>query len=61
MPIQQDPTSRDRRASLKAAVQHMFNPMHVYCRLVDLKIQRALALKIVHSYESLLWKRVFPF
>jgi hypothetical protein len=43
--------------SRKASLQHLFNPLHLYCRLVDLRISRTAALKILRPYEFL-WKRV---
>jgi len=52
-----DPTGEARWTPLKTAIQHVLNPLHLYCRLVDLRIPRTVGLKLVHRYEFL-WKRV---
>ena len=32
-------------------IRHHFNPLHVYCRLVDLRMNRKLARALVTRYE----------
>ena len=40
---------------LMLAIQHHFNPLHVYCRLVDCGMNRHAALAGAKVYEWLLW------
>jgi len=37
-------------------VRHIFNPLHVYCRLTSLGISNRLARKICRTYETCLYK-----
>jgi hypothetical protein len=39
------------RTAIKARLQHLFNPLHVYCRLVGLRVNRKMARKLVGYYE----------
>lgn len=39
---------------MRKMMQHYFNALHVYCRLIDLGISAKLARKIAALYESLL-------
>lgn len=32
-------------------LQHILNPLHIYCRLVDLHINQNTALKIAYIYD----------
>lgn len=36
---------------MKAKLQHYLNPLHIYCRLRDLRIPKRWALRVVHQYE----------
>jgi hypothetical protein len=42
--------------NLMLAVQHRLNPLHVYCRLRDLGLERRLSLSWSRSYETLIFK-----
>jgi hypothetical protein len=39
-----------------AALQHYFNPLHVYCRLRDLGIPKVLALFMCRFYERAVFR-----
>ena len=47
------PKTEGRGITRKLTLQHVPNPLHFYCRLVDLKTPRTVALKIVLCYECL--------
>lgn len=36
---------------LLGAIEHKLNPLHIYCRLIDLKIPKGSAKKICIRYE----------
>lgn len=38
---------------VKTWFQHIQNPLHIYCRLLDLRIRRQIAWKITRRYEAL--------
>ena len=42
---------------IKENLRHYLNPMHVYCRLVQLGINKARALQVCGKYE-LIYRRV---
>lgn len=44
--------------AIKLAAQHIFNPLHVYCRLVDCKVQRKTARRIIAFYERVIYKPI---
>ncbi len=35
------------------AVQHRLNPLHIYCRLIDIGINRRISVWICRTYEVL--------
>ncbi|MBN2140237.1 MAG: hypothetical protein JW718_04460 [Desulfovibrionaceae bacterium] len=37
--------------------RHVFNPLHVYCRLCDFGLRRPTAIRICSAYEQLLFNR----
>ncbi len=41
---------------LKSTLQHYLNPLHVYCRLVNLKLNRKWAKRICQLYERNIYK-----
>ncbi|KHK01612.1 hypothetical protein NY78_2912 [Desulfovibrio sp. TomC] len=40
-------------------MQHMFNPLHVYCRLKDLGVAAPTAHRVTRAYERLVWRRIW--
>jgi len=36
-------------------IQHRFNPLHVYCRLVDTGLNKRLSMCICKHYEMLIY------
>jgi len=36
-------------------IQHIFNPLHIYCRLVDVGLKREVAIAISKYYELLIY------
>ncbi|MFA6911412.1 MAG: hypothetical protein WCQ59_09855 [Candidatus Cloacimonadaceae bacterium] len=42
-------------------MQHNFNPLHIYCRLMDVGVPHALAYRIAgwwgNVYDLLFWRR----
>jgi hypothetical protein len=36
-------------------IQHRFNPLHVYCRLVDKGFNKAISISICRYYEVLVY------
>ncbi|MBT8762757.1 hypothetical protein KFV02_02275 [Desulfohalobiaceae bacterium Ax17] len=36
--------------------QHNFNPLHIYCRLRDVGLEPALALRVSLAYERYIYK-----
>lgn len=44
---------------LREFLQHKFNPLHVYCRLVSLGFQETSARRICYAYEGLVYKRTW--
>ena len=40
---------------MKNWMNHYLNPLHVYCRLVDVGISKAISRKIVDVYERWLY------
>ncbi|TIH19303.1 hypothetical protein D0S45_03735 [Marinifilum sp. JC120] len=41
-----------------AFMEHIFNPLHIYCRLVDCGLPSAKAKKVARAYELCLFKPV---
>lgn len=40
-------------------MQHMFNPLHVYCRLKDMGVAAPTAHRVTRAYERLVWRRIW--
>jgi hypothetical protein len=40
------------------AMQHYFNPLHVYCRLRDIGIPRGVAIRLCKVYERTIFKQL---
>jgi len=40
------------------ALQHYLNPLHIYCRLVDIGIPRSIAVSFCKTYERLVFKHL---
>ena len=36
---------------MRAKLQHYFNPLHIYCRLRELRIRKSWAMTFAHYYE----------
>lgn len=39
-------------------IEHYLNPLHVYCRLMDIGIPRSIAVVLCKAYERLLFKQL---
>jgi len=44
-------TSLNPLTYVKTSLNHVFNPLHVYARLLDCKVNRSMASKIIKAYE----------
>jgi len=42
-------------ANIILDIQHHFNPLHVYCRLVERGVSRRLSMSICKYYELLIY------
>jgi hypothetical protein len=40
------------------ALQHYLNPLHVYCRLMDIGIPRSFAMLVCKLYEQMIFKQL---
>ena len=40
-------------------IQHVINPLHVFCRLMDIGLNRQTALSLSRLYEHIVFKRLF--
>jgi len=40
------------------SVKHYFNPLHIYCRLIDLSIDKKYAKRIGVLYENHIYKKL---
>ncbi|MFO7985837.1 MAG: hypothetical protein R6U38_08215 [Desulfatiglandaceae bacterium] len=38
--------------------QHIFNPLHVYCRLLDTGLNRSVSAQVCHYYEICIFRRI---
>jgi hypothetical protein len=45
--------------AIRNLAQHICNPVHIYCRLAGLGMDRALARRIAGRYEAAVYRRVF--
>ena len=41
-------------------IEHIMNPLHVYCILVDWGFSKSFAMKLCIFYERFLYKKIFP-
>jgi hypothetical protein len=44
---------------MKRELKHLINPLHVYCRLLDLGMGRRLSSRLCHFYEHAIFNRYF--
>ncbi|XVK04039.1 hypothetical protein N7E73_12060 [Maridesulfovibrio sp. FT414] len=44
------------KTGFKAFIEHIFNPLHIYCRLMDCGMPSPRARKIARAYELCLFK-----
>lgn len=42
-------------ARIRNAIQHVFNPLHVYCRLKDFGLPGPVAKRVCRAYERFLF------
>jgi hypothetical protein len=42
--------------TLMLSVQHAMNPLHIYCRLMDLGLGKRISLLVIKCYEHLLYQ-----
>ena len=42
------------------ALEHKFNPLHVYCRMVDFGIDKKYARRIAKLYETHIYRKIHP-
>lgn len=43
-------------------IHHIINPLHVYCRLVELNIMSIRKAKIINKiYDKIFYKVIYPF
>ncbi len=45
--------------AIRNFLQHIFSPLHVYCRLMDLKCSEGTANRWAFRYERWIYRRVF--
>ena len=45
--------------SIHSFINHVFNPLHVYCRLIDIGIKKTQAMDIIKFYEIHIYKLIF--
>jgi hypothetical protein len=43
-------------ASLRNAFHHVFNPLHVYCRLMDMGVSGTVAQRVSRVYERFVFR-----
>ncbi len=46
--------------SLILNFQHKFNPLHIYCRLLDKGFDPRISLRLSRCYEILIYKWIAP-
>ncbi|WP_419780743.1 hypothetical protein [Maridesulfovibrio sp.] len=44
------------KTGIKAYLEHIFNPLHIYCRLMDCGLPSSKAKKVARTYEICLFK-----
>jgi hypothetical protein len=45
---------------LMLSVQHCMNPLHIYCRLMNVGLGKGRALDMARHYESAVYKKILP-
>lgn len=43
---------------IRLRLQHLLNPLHLYCRLVEAGVARRLARRMSRAYERALYRRL---
>ncbi len=44
---------------LRDSMQHFFNPLHMYCRLLDMGLKAPTAHKMCRAYERYFWRFIW--
>ncbi|SNR75654.1 hypothetical protein SAMN04488503_1063 [Humidesulfovibrio mexicanus] len=44
--------------TMRLRLQHLLNPLHLYCRLVEAGVARSLARRMSRAYERALYRRL---
>ena len=39
-------------------LQHYFNPLHIYCRMIDFGFSKDFAMSVCRVYESFIFKYI---
>jgi hypothetical protein len=47
---------KERGETMRAYLNHVLNPMHIFCRLRDMGIPKPLAMRIFKGYDK--WYRL---
>lgn len=42
--------------SIRSYLQHRFNPLHMYCRLLDYGLRQSIAHRVCSVYERFLYR-----
>lgn len=45
--------------SIKLMIQHYLNPLHVYCRLIDIGLSQSIAKWSAKKYEGMIFNIFF--
>jgi len=45
---------------VRNAIHHVFNPLHVYCRLKDIGLSAPMAQRVSRAYERYLFRIIIP-
>ena len=45
-------------SSLRERLQHLLNPLHLYCRLLDAGLAKPTARRMSRAYERALYRRL---
>ena len=43
---------------LVSGFQHLFNPLHIYCRLLDTGFSRCVSAQLCQYYERFIFRRI---
>lgn len=44
--------------TVRCRLQHLLNPLHVYCRLHQAGLAKGLALRLAEAYERLVYRHI---